>query len=118
MADSFAAGEADSNTAGAPITQEVIGPRMKITVAQPGSGAQAHQTSEPYLMPTVAGRHGSMERVAASITQTPLGGLMPGPNAIAPAVMAGHVGAFPVSEGQFGQGVGDGYPEGCPVPIR
>lgn len=112
----FDAGESDSDTAGPPITQEQIGPRMAIKVAHPGPPSMPTQV--PYLMPSVAGRNGSMERVDPSIVQTPLGGMMPGPNAIAPAVMAGQVGAFPVSEGQFGQGVADSYPEGCPIPLR
>ena len=114
--NNFGAGEADANTAGASITQEVIKPRLAIKVSRPGPASPDVQV--PYLMPPVSSRNGSMERAADPITLTPLGGLMPGPYAIPPAVMSGHVGAFPVSEGEFGQGVQDSYPEGCPVPIR
>lgn len=116
---SFTAGESDADSPTPPITREVMGPRCGIRVTQAQSGRGDHQQLvEPYLMPPYHGRNGSNERAAPGITLTPLGGMMPGPNAIAPAVMGGHVGAFPVSEGEFGQGVSDSYPEGCPVPIR
>jgi hypothetical protein len=75
----------------------------------------------PYLLPSVHYRNGNMERVAPSITLTPLGGLVPGPNAIAPAVPSGNVGAVfspdPSHERmEFGMGIEDSWPEGSPVP--
>ena len=114
--DDFAGGEEDAAGALAPPI-EAMGARYGISVAQPGRGGH-EPLVDSYLMPSVAGRHGSMEKVDPSIVQTPLGGMVPGPDAIAPAVMAGEVGAFPVRDIGFGSGVVDGYPEGCPVPVR
>jgi hypothetical protein len=119
VSDNFAVGESEADMGGPNITRECMGPRcgISVTMAHSGRGEPAVPL-QPYLMPSVAGRHGSMEKVDPAITLTPLGGMVPGPDAIAPAVMAGHVGAFPVSEGNFGAGVADSYPEGCPVPLR
>lgn len=118
-AASFALGEDEPQ--GQPI--ETMGARYGIgntKLPQTGRGEHVQQT-EPYLMPSVHGRNGSLERVDAGITQTPLGGLMPGPNAIAPAVVVGS-GYFAVPEpgegGPFASGVADGFPEGCPVPYK
>lgn len=114
---SFTAGESDADIGAPPV--ETMGARYGIKVSQPGRGAHEQQT-EPYLMPSVQGRNGSMERTVPGIVQTPLGGMMPGPFAIAPAIVVGS-GYFHVPEpGQarpFDSGVADGYPEGCPVPI-
>lgn len=114
---SFTAGESDADTGAPPI--ETMGARYGISVSQPGRGDPNPQV-EPYLMPSVQGRNGSTERTVPGIVQTPLGGMMPGPNAIAPAIVVGS-GYFHVPEpGQvrpFDFGVQDGYPEGCPVPL-
>lgn len=119
MSDNFTLGESEADMASPGIAPEMAGPRCGISVTLPQTGrGEPDRPLPPYLMPTVAGRHGSMEKVDPAITLTPLGGMVPGPNAIAPAVMAGEVGAFPVSEGNFGSGVADAYPEGCPVPLR
>lgn len=121
MADNFSAGEGDADTGAPPI--ETMGPRYGIGVVNAigaERGAPQPQT-EPYLMPSVHYVNGNMETVAPSITHTPLGGLMPGPNAIAPAIPSGSVGAFlhqPAEDGGFQSGVIDGFPEGCPVPLR
>jgi hypothetical protein len=113
---SFVEGEQDA--AGAPGQPfETQGARYGIQVVRPQRGVQERLT-EPYLMPPVAGRNGSTERSAPAITLTPLGGMMPGPLAIAPAVPHGNVGAFPTSDdGAFGSGVIDSWPEGAPVPV-
>lgn len=117
----FAQGEAEAyNTAGPTenTVGEVLGSRYAINITRPSSRGAHEPQVEPYLLPSVHYRNGNMERVDPAIVHTPLGGMMPGPNAIAPAVMAGHVGAFPCStDGEFGQGVMDGWPEGPPVPI-
>ena len=116
MADNFGIGEEDSDLPAPPF--ETQGARYGISVSQPGRGVHEQQV-EPYLMPSIHGRNGSLERVDPSIVQTPLGGLMPGPFAIPPAVPAGNIGAFPVSDdGAFGMGVNDSWPEGSPVPVR
>lgn len=118
--DNFGAGTSGDQVGGPPI--ETMGARYGISET-----LYAHGVSEGDHVPlrvnnpiqSVAWRNGSMETVAPSITQTPLGGLMPGPDAIAPAVMSGHVGAFPCSDdGEFKSGVLDGFPEGPPVPVR
>lgn len=118
MPDNFAAGEMDADLATPPITSETMGARMKISVAHPGEGV--HQDlQEPYLMPSVHGRNGSTERTVPGIVQTPLGGMMPGPFAIPPAVVVGMDYRAPVPEeaGPFAIGVGDSFPEGCPIPF-
>jgi hypothetical protein len=116
----FVAGESGDDAGGPPI--ETIGARYGIgETLYPSAASEGDHVPLRVNNPiqSVAWRNGSMETVAPSITQTPLGGLMPGPDAIAPAVMAGHVGAFPCSdEGGFKSGVLDGFPEGPPVPIR
>lgn len=116
MADNFTAGEADADTGAPPI--ETMGARYGVTEAMPGRGAHEPQV-EPYLMPSVAGRNGSMERVADSIGLTPLGGMMPGPFAIPPAIVVGS-GAWPVPEdgNEFHAGIADGYYDGCPIPFK
>jgi hypothetical protein len=118
MADNFQTGEEDSDLSAPPI--ETMGARYGISVAQLGRGAHV-QLKSNYLMPSVHGRNGSMEKVDPAISLTPLGGMMPGPNAIAPAIPSGTVGAFlhqPAEDQEFGSGVLDGFPEGCPVPLR
>ena len=103
---------------------ETMGARYGIGVMSVHGGARgAHQPQQsPYLMPSVKMRNGGTERVADSIGLTPLGGLMPGPNAIAPAVRVGGVGiTFPMATGEpvdFHQGVSDSWPEGSPVPVK
>lgn len=117
--DNFAAGEADAAGAPGP-RQETMGAMYKITMAMDGRGAH-EPLVEPYLMPPYHGRNGSNERTVPAITLTPLGGMMPGPDAIAPAIPSGSVGAFlhqPQETGGFSSGVRDGFPEGCPVPLR
>jgi hypothetical protein len=117
---SFGTGEQDADLGAPPI--ETMGARYGIgETLYPAAASEGDhvplQVDNP--IQSVAWRNGSMETVAPSITQTPLGGLMPGPDAIAPAVMAGHVGAFPCSDdGGFKSGLLDGYPEGPPVPVR
>jgi hypothetical protein len=118
VADNFTEGESDADTGAPPI--ETMGARYGINVKLPQTGRGAHeQQTEPYLMPSVHGRNGSLERTVPAIVQTPLGGMMPGPNAIPPAIVVGS-GYFAVpepGEGRpFGAGIGDSYPEGCPVP--
>ena len=121
MADNFTAGEQDADVIAPPV--ETMGPRFGINgVTLPQTGRGDHeQLVEPYLMPAYHGRHGSNERVDPAITLTPLGGMVPGPNAIAPAIPSGSVGAatfVPNEDRGFGSGVWDAYPEGCPVPLR
>lgn len=120
MADNFTSGEADAYGAvGPPITQEEpLGARLSITVAHPGPISEP--TQEPYLMPSVAGRHGSMEKVSPSIVQTPLGGMVPGPFAIPPATVVGtdYRAPVPDEDAGFFSGITDGYPEGAPIPFR
>lgn len=121
MADNFAAGEGDADMGAPPI--ETMGARYgigNVTIPQTGRGDPNPQI-DTYLMPPYHGRRGSNERVVPAIVQTPLGGLMPGPNAIAPAIPSGAVGTAlhaPNEDGGFGSGVIDGFPEGCPVPLR
>lgn len=119
MSDNFAVGESEADTAGPPITREAMGPRLgiNVTIPQTGRGEPAAPL-EPYLMPSVAGRHGSMEKVSPAIVQTPLGGLNPGPYAIPPAVYApiDYRQPCPEEGGSFVAGLGDGYPEGLPIP--
>jgi hypothetical protein len=120
MPSEFEVGEVEATQGPTPAAPETIGARYGIHEtryrALPEVGLQKHLT-EPYLMPTVHGRNGSLEKVDPAIVQTPLGGLMPGPMAIPPAVPAGQVGAFPVKQTTFGQGVADSWPDGCPVPV-
>lgn len=121
MPDNFSAGESDADMGAPPI--ETMGARYGIggvTLAQTGRGDHT-QLVEPYLMPPYHGRRGSNERTVPAIVLTPLGGMMPGPNAIAPAIPSGSVGAYlhqPAEDGGFQSGVIDGYGEGCPVPLR
>ena len=114
---SFGIGEEDADTGAPPI--ETMGARYGIreTMAVgPGRGEPARP--EPYLMPTTHYVDGNMETTVPGIQLTPLGAEMPS-FGIPPAVMAGEVGAFPTSDhGEFGLGVSDAYPEGCPVPLR
>lgn len=115
---SFGIGEEDADLGAPPI--ETMGARYGIreTMAVPAGRGEPAQP-EPYLMPTTHYVDGNMETTVPGIAYTPLGALMPGPFAIPPAVMAGEVGAFPTSDhGEFGLGVADGFPEGCPVPLR
>src|SRR5665647_465802 len=107
----FAAGESDADTGAPPI--ETMGARYGISISQPGRGDPNPQV-EPYLMPSVQGRNGSMERTVPGIVQTPLGGLMPGPNAIPPAIVVGSGYAQVPEPGEvqpFESGVVDGFPE-------
>jgi hypothetical protein len=120
--DNFTTGEMEADAGGPSVSaQESIGASYKIVTTVPGSrGAHVQQRSD-YLMPSVKGRNGSTEKVDPAIVQTPLGGMMPGPNAIAPAIPSGSVGAatfVPNEDKGFGAGVLDGYTEGCPVPFR
>jgi hypothetical protein len=120
MADNFTTGEMDADMGAPPF--ETMGPRYGINFTIPQTGRGAHEPlTEPYLMPSVHYRNGNMERVPAAITLTPLGGLMPGPNAIAPAIPSGNVGAVFTGDHsqeamEFGMGVEDSWPEGSPVP--
>jgi hypothetical protein len=116
----FQSGEMDSDSLfPAP---EIMGPRFGIgvtKVAYPERGYQGYLT-EPYLLPPYHGRHGSNERTMPGIVQTPLGGMMPS-MAVPPPVIHGSVGAtmIPGHEPmEFTMGIGDGWPEGCPVPVR
>lgn len=113
----FAMGESGDN---GPSGQETMGARYGIGVMQVhGTADGAPTPREPYLMPSVKYRNGGTERVADAIGLTPLGGLMPGPNAIAPAVPHGGVGTQAVWEYEgrpFDSGIIDGFPEGCPIP--
>lgn len=119
--NNFAAGEADADMGAPPI--ETMGPRYGIngvTLPQTGRG-EPGPLVEPYLVPPYHGRHGSNERVTPSIVLTPLGGMMPGPNAIPPAIPSGAVGTAlhaPNEDMGFGSGVWDAWPEGSPVPLR
>lgn len=121
MPDNFARGEAESmNTAGPVIAQpEPMGARYGITVANPGPPSP-DPLVEPYLMPPYHGRHGSNERVDPAIVHTPLGAMMPGPNAIAPAVPVADDYRHPTVDAAHGwyAGVNDSYGEGCPIPLR
>jgi hypothetical protein len=115
----FARGESEAyNTGGPTITSETMGAPTGITASRPGPPSP-DPLAVPYLMPSVHGRNGSMEKVDPSIVHTPLGGMMPGPFAIAPAVPVNDFRA-PVPDAIHGwdAGVRDGYPEGCPVPVR
>jgi len=118
----FTAGESGDN-APDPITQEQMGAPTGITASLYPAGAAygAGPQRSAYLMPPYHGRNGSNERCAPGISLTPLGGLMPGPNAIAPAIPSGAVGAYlhePAEDGGFQSGVIDSWPEGSPVPLR
>lgn len=121
MPDNFEAGEVDADS-GAPAI-ETMGARYGISETQPvsqGRGGHEHY-SEPYLMPK-APTPWNGEPVVPAIQLTPLGGQMPGPNAIAPALPITGVGtqtAFPCDEdGTFQTGIIDGWPDGVPVPTR
>jgi len=121
MATPFTEGADDATEAPAvpPIAPpETLGANYAITVRVPQRGVQ-EPVIDRYLMPSVHSRNGSMNIVTPAIVHTPLGALMPGPDAIPPPVPAGGVGAIPV-EGlrPFDDGVRSGYPEGCPVPIK
>ena len=114
---SFAAGEEDAVAPAPPI--ETMGARYGIGVAHPGRGAHEPQV-EPYLLQPVTGRNGSTERTVPGIVLTPLGGMMPGPFAIPPAVpfIEDYRAPVPNEAGPFTNGIGDGFPEGCPVPFK
>lgn len=120
MQSEFEEGAQDWTMPAPPI--EKIGPRYQIRpgVTRPGPTEETDRLSEPYLMPTVHGRNGSMEKVDPAITHTPLGAMMPGPFAIPPAIPSGVLGAQQVYEGAqgFDAGVADAFPEGSPVPYR
>jgi hypothetical protein len=113
----FGAGESGDNGRSG---QETMGASYGIKAFSAIGAQRGEQLApEPYLMPKVTYRNGGTERVADAIGLTPLGGLMPGPNAIAPAIPHGGVGAQPVWGGEarpFDSGIVDGYPEGVPVP--
>jgi len=113
----FEIGIQDDDHNAPPISREMLGARNQITVARLGRGAH-EPLQEPYLMPSVQYRNGNMERVAPGITQTPLGGMMPGPFAIAPAIVVGNDwhAPYPEEATEFTMGIEDGYPEGVPIP--
>ena len=115
---SFLGGEADAEGALAPPI-ETMGARYGVSVAQPGEGFHG-ELSEPYLLPSVQWRNGSTEAADPSIVQTPLGGMMPGPFAIAPAIVVAPDWSEQAElEGDpFHDGIADSYPEGSPVPSR
>lgn len=118
MSDDFAAGESGDN---GPDGFETMGARYGINVMSVHGGSRgAHEPQvSNYLMPLTTYRNGGTERVADAIGLTPLGGLMPGPNAIAPAIPHGGVGAQHVWSHEsrpFDSGVIDGWPEGAPIP--
>lgn len=118
MSDSFSGGESDAAGAGGPQI-ETMGASYRIRAKLPGPGRGEHQQlKEPYLMPPYHGRNGSNERTVPAIVQTPLGGMMPGPNAIPPAIVVGQDYRAPVpnEDGGWHSGIIDAYPEGCPVP--
>lgn len=117
--DTFQEGETGDNPPTPPITSETMGASYGVKAIRPQRGVQEH-LSEPYLMPSVHGRNGSLEKVDPAIVHTPLGGMMPGPNAIPPALPIHGVGEFPMppERGPFGEGVVDGWPEGPPVPVK
>jgi hypothetical protein len=117
----FGAGESGDQAMANPI--ETVGARYGIremSVHGGSRGAHEDQVSK-FMMQSVTYRNGGTERVADAIGQTPLGGLMPGPNAIAPAIVVGS-GYGPISEASdetsFKSGITDGWPEGYPVPVR
>jgi hypothetical protein len=119
---SFRSGESGDDPA--PPPYETMGASYGIKAMSVHGGGRGEHVpqSVPYLMPQVTMRNGGTERVADAIGLTPLGGLMPGPNAIAPAVPAGQKGALFAPDDAhdsraFDSGVIDGYPEGCPVPF-
>jgi hypothetical protein len=117
--DNFSTGMEEADQPSPPIAKpEMMSARYGISVRRPGSGYQEHLT-EPYLMPSVHFRNGNMERVTPAIVHTPLGGMVSGPEAIAPAVPVDPNWGQPMPrEGHgFHVGVGDGYPEGSPVPV-
>lgn len=119
MSDTFGAGETDSERVNPPITQEVLGARHMIAVGQAQSGRGEHVPQrDGYLMPSVHYVNGNMETVAPKISLTPLGGMMPGPNAIAPPTgdVTDYRAPVPDEAMPFDAGINDGYPEGCPVP--
>lgn len=113
----FAQGEAEAFHPQA-VAEETMGASFRIKTTRPGSGVQEPQiVSNP--IQSVHFRNGNMETVTPSIVNTPLGALMPGPDAIAPAVVVDpHWGQpMPAAGHGFDVGIGDGYPEGCPVPV-
>lgn len=119
MSNGFGAGESDADRPSPPITQETMGPRCGIRVTQAQSGRGEHNAQrEPYLLPSVHYVNGNMETVAPKITLTPLGGMVPGPNAIAPALpdVTDYRAPVPDEAHGFDAGITDGYPEGAPVP--
>lgn len=116
----FQYGGMESDMGAPPI--ETMGARYGIGVVMPvypQRGAPGPLV-EPYLMPPYHGRNGSNERTVPAIVQTPLGGMVPGP-ALPPPIVHGAVGAamVPGHEAmEFTMGIGDGWPEGFPVPVR
>lgn len=118
MADNFAAGEMDAAGAMFP-PPETMGARYNIQVAQPGRGEPAPPI-EPYLVPPVHYVNGNMETVTPAIAHTPLGGMMPGPQQIAPPMedMSSWVQRDAADATEFSQGVFDAWPEGSPVPFQ
>jgi hypothetical protein len=117
MAGNFEEGQAEAAGALAPPV-ETMGARYGIKVAQFGRGVHEH-LSVPYLLQSVHYRNGNMERVAPAITLTPLGGMMPGPAMPAPQLdITDYRKPIPDQAGPFTTGIGDGYPEGAPVPFR
>jgi hypothetical protein len=118
MADGFLQGEQEAAGALSP-PPETMGARYHISVAQPGRGAHEHLSTPPYLVPSVHYRNGNMERVAPSITLTPLGGMMPGPAMPPPQLdITDYRQPIPDQAGPFTTGIADAWPEGAPVPFR
>lgn len=113
----FDVGVQDADDDTPPITSETMGARNQITVARLGRGDH-EPLREPYLMPSVHYRNGNMERVDPAITQTPLGGMMPGPFAIPPAVVVGNDwhAPYPEEATEFDMGIEDAWPDGVPIP--
>jgi hypothetical protein len=119
--ETFEQGQSEADRGGPVIAQETLGAPTGITARRPNRPVV--QLSEPYLMPPITRRTSAGElRDNPGIVHTPLGGLMPGPNAIAPALPVHGVGAaqaFDCNEdGGFKSGVIDAWPEGPPVPLR
>jgi hypothetical protein len=119
----FAVGESGDN---GPSGQETIGASYGIK-AFSAIGVQRGEPlqPEPYLMPTFKGRNGGTERVADSPPIAPLNGLSPGVWGIATALPTSAVGEGYGADkyggneqGPFKAGIGDSFPEGCPIPVR
>jgi hypothetical protein len=116
--NNFQYGEMDSQTGSPPF--ETMGAVYSVQAVQQGRGYHDPLISQ-YMLQSITERNGSTERTVPGIVQTPLGGLMPGPFAVPPAVMAGQVGAamIPGHETmEFTMGISDGWPDGSPVPVR